>query len=73
MSLPDFFVMGVPKGGTTALHARMAWDVPNAKIVAVIRDPVDRAYSNWNHLRCRPLRAGVTSERGGPGIWMRLL
>ncbi len=129
MSLPDFFVVGVPKGGTTALHAllaqhpelylspvkepkfylcdgrppprsrqrgpgdahsarewiwrreqyqalfaaapdgrlrgestpfylydrtahaRMAWDAPNAKIVAVIRDPVDRAYSNWNHLR----------------------
>jgi hypothetical protein len=129
MSLPDFFVVGVPKGGTTALHAllaqhpglflspvkepkfylcdgrppprsgqrgpgdahsarewmwrrgdyealfdgappgllkgestpfylydrsahaRMAADVPNAKIVAMLRDPVDRAYSNWNHLR----------------------
>jgi hypothetical protein len=127
--LPDFFVVGVPKGGTTALHAllaqhpqlylspvkepkfylcgerppgrrtqrgpgdahsagewiwrrssyqalfdaapagalrgestpfylydraahpRMAADVPNARIVAVLRDPVDRAYSNWNHLR----------------------
>jgi hypothetical protein len=129
VSLPDFFVVGVPKGGTTALHAllaqhpalylspvkepkfylcdgrppsrrtqrgpgdahsagewvwrrrdyeglfepaaagllrgestpfylydraahaRMAADVPHAKIVAVLRDPVDRAYSNWNHLR----------------------
>jgi Sulfotransferase domain len=129
MSLPDFFVVGVPKGGTTALHAllaqhpglflsavkepkfylcdgrpppssgqrgpgdahsalewmwqrdryealfdaappgalrgestpfylydqsahaRMAWDVPQAKIIAMLRDPVDRAYSNWNHLR----------------------
>jgi hypothetical protein len=127
--LPDFFVVGVPKGGTTALHAllaqhpalylspikepkfymcgeqppgrssqrgpgdahsagewiwrrssyqalfdgappgtlrgestpfylydraahpRMAADVPGARIVAVLRDPVDRAYSNWNHLR----------------------
>ncbi len=129
MARPDFFVVGVPKGGTTALHAllaqhpglylspvkepkfylcdgrppprerqrgpgdahsarewiwrrrdyealfdaaapgqlkgestpfylydrgaheRMAWDVPDAKIIAMLRDPVDRAYSNWNHLR----------------------
>jgi hypothetical protein len=129
VSLPDFFVVGVPKGGTTALHAllaqhpalylspvkepkfylcderppsrrtqrgpgdahsagewvwrrrdyealfepaapgllrgestpfylydqgahaRMAADVPDARIVAMLRDPVDRAYSNWNHLR----------------------
>ncbi len=29
----------------------MAADVPGARIVAVLRDPVDRAYSNWNHLR----------------------
>jgi Sulfotransferase family len=34
-----------------AAHARMAADVPNAKIIAILRDPVDRAYSNWNHLR----------------------
>ncbi len=34
-----------------AAHARMAADVPAARIVAVLRDPVDRAYSNWNHLR----------------------
>jgi hypothetical protein len=34
-----------------AAHARMAADVPNAKIIAMLRDPVDRAYSNWNHLR----------------------
>ena len=32
-------------------HARMAADVPDAKIIAMLRDPVDRAYSNWNHLR----------------------
>jgi hypothetical protein len=28
------------------LHA----DVPHAKLIAVLRDPVDRAYSNWMHL-----------------------
>jgi hypothetical protein len=49
---------GVPRGESTpfylydrSAHARMAADVPHAKIVAVLRDPVDRAYSNWNHLR----------------------
>ncbi|MDP9221839.1 MAG: sulfotransferase [Actinomycetota bacterium] len=49
---------GVPRGESTPFylydrtaHARMAHDVPDAKIIAVLRDPVDRAYSNWNHLR----------------------
>jgi hypothetical protein len=32
-------------------HRRMAADVPDAKLIAVIRDPVDRAFSNWTHLR----------------------
>lgn len=34
-----------------AAHARIRADVPNAKLLVVIRDPVDRAYSNWMHLR----------------------
>jgi Sulfotransferase family len=129
MALPDFFVIGAPKAGTTALHAALTahpqlfqsavkepkfyltgerrprgfgqrgpgdahsakewiWrradyealfdsapagllrgestpfylydlkaqqrihaDVPGAKLIAVIRDPIDRAYSNWMHLR----------------------
>src|SRR3954469_22464465 len=29
---------------------RIAADVPDAKLVAVLRDPVDRLYSNWMHL-----------------------
>ncbi|NUR06260.1 MAG: sulfotransferase [Nocardioidaceae bacterium] len=29
---------------------RIATDLPGAKLVAVLRDPVDRAYSNWMHL-----------------------
>jgi hypothetical protein len=32
-------------------HARIAADVPDARIVVVVRDPVDRAVSNWVHLR----------------------
>jgi sulfotransferase family protein len=33
-------------------HARLAATVPSAKLIAVVRDPVDRAYSNWTHLWC---------------------
>jgi hypothetical protein len=29
---------------------RIAVDAPGARLVAVLRDPVDRAYSNWMHL-----------------------
>ncbi|WP_181312998.1 sulfotransferase family protein [Nocardioides campestrisoli] len=29
---------------------RLAVDRPDARLVAVLRDPVDRAYSNWMHL-----------------------
>jgi hypothetical protein len=32
-------------------HARMAIDIPDVKLIAILRDPVDRAYSNWTHLR----------------------
>lgn len=32
-------------------HARMRAVVPHARLIAVLRDPVDRAYSNWMHLR----------------------
>ncbi len=32
-----------------AAHRRIADAVPGAKLIAVVRDPVDRAYSNWTH------------------------
>jgi hypothetical protein len=31
-------------------HARIAVAVPGARFVVLLRDPVDRAYSNWMHL-----------------------
>jgi hypothetical protein len=31
---------------------RIAAATPDAKLIAVIRNPVDRAYSNWTHLWC---------------------
>jgi hypothetical protein len=35
-----------------AAHGRIQAATPNAKLIAVIRDPIDRAYSNWTHLWC---------------------
>ncbi len=31
-------------------HRRIAEALPEVKLVAVVRDPIDRAYSNWMHL-----------------------
>jgi hypothetical protein len=31
-------------------HPRIARALPDAKLIAVIRDPIDRAFSNWTHL-----------------------
>jgi hypothetical protein len=49
---------GTLKGESTTLylrdpaaHARIAATLPSARLVAVVRDPVDRAHSNWTHLR----------------------
>ncbi len=42
-----------------AAHTRIRTLVPEAKLIAVVRDPVDRAYSNWAHLWCD----GLETER----------
>ena len=36
----------------TASHRRIRALIPDVKMIAVIRDPIDRAYSNWTHLWC---------------------
>ncbi len=33
-------------------HRRIGESLPEVKVIAVVRDPVDRAYSNWMHLWC---------------------
>ncbi|MGI5236950.1 sulfotransferase family protein [Dactylosporangium sp. CA-139066] len=33
-----------------AAHARIARLIPEARLVLLLRDPVDRAHSNWSHL-----------------------
>jgi hypothetical protein len=37
---------------STDAHRRIQAATPDAKMIAVVRDPVDRAYSNWTHLWC---------------------
>ena len=37
--------------GDLSSHRRIARVLPQAKLIAVLRDPVDRAHSNWTHLR----------------------
>jgi Sulfotransferase family len=34
-----------------AAHPRIARALPAGKLIAVVRDPIDRAFSNWTHLR----------------------
>src|SRR3954467_3138606 len=46
---------------------RIATDLPRAKLVAVLRDPVDRAYSNWMHLWAAGREP--CSEAVGAGAW----
>ncbi|MFC7494398.1 MULTISPECIES: sulfotransferase family protein [unclassified Nocardioides] len=33
-------------------HRRIAEALPGVRVIAVVRDPIDRAYSNWMHLWC---------------------
>jgi Sulfotransferase domain len=52
-----------------AAHQRIRDQVPSVKLIAVLRDPVDRAYSNWTHLWCdglEPVADFVTACRLEP-------
>lgn len=37
---------------STDAHRRIQAATPDARMIAVVRDPVERAYSNWTHLWC---------------------
>ena len=73
---------GALKGESTTLylrdrgaHLRIREDIPAVKMVAVLRDPVDRAHSNWTHLRSAGLEpeadfvaaCGLERERAALG------
>jgi hypothetical protein len=58
LSLFDGAPAGTVRGESTpfylydrAAQARLVADVPGVRVIVVVRDPVDRAYSNWAHLR----------------------
>jgi hypothetical protein len=44
-------------------HRRISALVPDVKLIAVLRDPVDRAYSNWTHLWCDGLEPEASFVR----------
>jgi hypothetical protein len=52
-------------------HRRIGEALPDIRIIAVVRDPIDRAYSNWMHLWCDglepvadfPTAFGLEAER----------
>lgn len=58
-----------------AAQRRLVADVPDVKVVVVVRDPVDRALSNWVHLRADGLEpeadflraVGLEDERAAAG------
>ena len=56
-ALFEYAQPGALKGESTpfylwsrAAQRRIAQEIPGARFVAIVRDPVDRAYSNWTHL-----------------------
>ena len=44
-------------------HRRIAEHLPDVKLIAVVRDPIDRAYSNWMHLWSDGLESEPDFER----------
>ena len=50
-------------------HRRIGEALPDARLIAVVRDPIDRAYSNWMHLWSDGLEPESDFERayGLPG------
>ena len=44
-------------------HRRIAESLPDIRLIAVVRDPVDRAYSNWMHLWSDGLEPEADFER----------
>ena len=45
---------------------RLVADVPDVKVIVVVRDPVDRAYSNWAHLRADGLEPEADFAAAAP-------
>ncbi len=55
---PDHLVAPVAGAHHLASHERIKALVPSARLILLLRDPVDRAHSNWTHL----WNAGIEPE-----------
>jgi len=47
-SSPNYFPLDENNNGGAA--TRIASDLPDAKVIILLRDPINRAYSHWNHI-----------------------
>ena len=47
-SSPNYFPLDEANNGGAA--KRIAKDLPDAKVIIFLRDPINRAYSHWNHI-----------------------
>ncbi len=47
-SSPNYFPLDEANNGGAA--TRIASDLPDAKVIILLRDPINRAYSHWNHI-----------------------
>tara|TARA_R100000541_G_scaffold59237_1_gene72443 strand:- start:832 stop:1662 length:831 start_codon:yes stop_codon:yes gene_type:complete len=45
---PNYFCLDENNNGQSA--TRIASDLPDAKVIILLRDPINRAYSHWNHI-----------------------
>mgnify|MGYP003640301053 CR=1 FL=1 len=48
-SSPNYFYVNAPESSKTV--ERMKRDIPNAKIIIILRDPINRSFSHWNHIQ----------------------
>jgi hypothetical protein len=69
-ALFDGAAKGALRGESTTLYLRDAaacqrirQTIPDARLIAVLRDPVDRAHSNWTHLRSAGLEPEADFRR----------
>jgi hypothetical protein len=54
---PNYFYVNEPWHENTI--KRMKRDIPNAKIIIILRDPITRAFSHWNHTQQPGIKFGT--------------
>ena len=54
---PNYFYCNEAKSSNTL--KRMKRHIPDAKIIIILRDPIDRAFSHWNHIQKPNMKFGA--------------